>query len=97
MALAYALKHSSSVKGLILRGIFTLRKREIDWFYQSGASFLFPEYWDAYLKPIPLDERDDLVNAYYKRLTGCNEEEKLVCAKAWSTWECATSKLFVGN
>jgi proline iminopeptidase len=82
---------------LILRGIFTLRSSEIEWFYQKGASHLFPEYWEEYLSPIPKDEQHDLVTAYYKRLTGHDEANVLKCAKAWSKWECATSKLFVGN
>jgi len=80
---------------MILRGIFTLRSSEIRWFYQEGASNIFPEYWDEYLAPIPENERDDLVTAYYKRLTSDDEALVLRCAKQWSKWECATSKLFV--
>lgn len=80
---------------MILRGIFTLRDEEIRWFYQEGASFLYPDKWDEYLKPIPEEERGDLVSAYHKRLTGENEKEKLACAKAWSKWEMVTSQLYV--
>jgi proline iminopeptidase len=83
------------VNGLILRGIFTLRLSEIEWFYQKGASHIFPDYWDEYLAPIPENERHDLVAAYYKRLTSDNEATVLKCAKHWAKWECATSKLLV--
>ena len=70
LALAYAQKHAERVTELILRGIFAIRKREIDWFYQEGASALFPDVWETYLAPIPAAERGDLVAAYYQRLTG---------------------------
>ncbi|KAJ1534134.1 hypothetical protein HK096_004266, partial [Nowakowskiella sp. JEL0078] len=95
LALVYAITHPNCVKALILRGIFTLRKSEIDWFYQQGASNLFPDFWDAYLAPIPATERHDMVAAYYKVLTGSNDAEKIRAAKAWSRWECATSRLIV--
>jgi proline iminopeptidase len=81
------------VTELILRGIFAIRKREIDWFYQEGASMLFPDIWETYLAPIPVPERGDLVAAYYKRLTGDNKKEQLECAKAWSQWEASTLSL----
>lgn len=95
LSLAYAQKHIERVLALVLRGIFTLRDEEIRWFYQEGASYIFPDKWDDYLEPIPESERHDLVNAYYKRLTGDNKEEQLKCAKAWSTWEMATCRLRV--
>ncbi len=69
LALAYAIKHAEKVKALILRGIFLLRAKEIRWFYQEGASFIFPDAWAKYLGPIPQNERHDLLNAYFKRLT----------------------------
>jgi len=97
LSLAYAETHIDRVQGLILRGIFTLRDEEIRWFYQEGASFLYPDMWDEYLKPIPESERGDLVSAYHKRLTGDNEEERLACARAWSRWEMATSQLFINQ
>ena len=78
---------------LILRGIFTVRHSEIKWFYQEGASALFPDVWDTYLAPIPAAERGDLVTAYYKRLTSDNAQEQLACAKAWSQWEASTLSL----
>lgn len=93
LALAYAQTHPQQVTSLILRGIFTLRKKEINWFYQEGASFVFPDKWENYLAPIPEDERDDLVSAYHRRLTGEDEEEMLRCAYAWANWEGATISL----
>ena len=95
LALAYAIKHPSRVRGLILRGIFLCRKEEIDWFYQSGASTIFPDLWQNYLEPIPEAERGDLVKAYHQRLTGADEAEKLRAAQAWSKWEAGTAHLFV--
>ena len=93
LALAYAEKHPESVTELVLRGIFMLRKREIDWFYQQGASALFPDAWEDYLAPIPEAERSDLLRAYYKRLTGDDPVEQKRAAKAWSVWEGRTSFL----
>jgi proline iminopeptidase len=93
LALAYAETHKDRVTELVLRGIFTLRKAEIDWFYQEGASWLFPDAWERYLEPIPADERADLLKAYHRRLTGRNEQEKLRAAKAWSAWEGGTVSL----
>jgi proline iminopeptidase len=95
LALAYAITHPAKVKGLILRGIFLLRKKEINWFYQEGASFIFPDVWAQYLAAIPKDERHDMVAAYYKRLTSPDKEVRLKAAKAWSLWEGSTSKLFM--
>lgn len=93
LALAYAQTHPDRCKGLILRGIFTLRETEIRWFYQAGASYLFPDAWAHYIQPIPPDERDDLVAAYYRRLTSDDSAIQLEAAKAWSIWEASTSKL----
>jgi len=93
LALTYAQKHIAKVTELIVRGIFTIRKREIDWFYQEGASMLFPDVWETYLAPIPTNERNDLVAAYHKRLTGSDVAEQLACAKAWSQWEASTLSL----
>lgn len=93
LALAYAQTYPDRCQGLILRGIFTLRRQEIQWFYQSGASYLFPEAWQTYLDPIPAAERGDLVAAYYRRLTSADEQTRLTAARAWSMWEASTSKL----
>jgi len=78
-----------------LRGIFTLRKSELRFFYQDGASHLFPEAWDEYVAPIPESERSDLVKAYHKRLNSDDEKTRLTAAKAWAKWEMWTSKLHV--
>jgi len=93
LALAYSQTHPEACQGLILRGIFMLRSQELHWFYQSGASNLFPEAWQAYLQPIPLAERHDLITAYYQRLTCEDPAIQLEAAKAWSIWEATTSKL----
>jgi proline iminopeptidase len=93
LALAYAQAHPRAVTALVLRGIFLLRRREIDWFYQDGAGRLFPEEWERYLAPIPETERHDLLAAYHRRLTGEDRETRLAAARAWSGWEGATSSL----
>jgi len=93
LALAYAEKHPAVVTELVLRGIFLLRKQEIDWFYQRGASVLFPDAWEGYLAPIPEAERGDLMAAYHRRLTSPDAAVRLEAAKAWSVWEGSTSKL----
>lgn len=94
LALAYAEMHPARVSGLMLRGIFMLRAKELRWYYQEGASFLFPDQWEKYCEPIPEGERGDFIAAYYKRLTSDNREERLRAARAWSVWEGSTSKLF---
>lgn len=87
LALAYGETHPDRVSELVLRGIFTLRRRELLWFYQDGASWLLPEAWQGYLAPIPEAERGDLIAAYHKRLTGPDADIRLAAARAWSTWE----------
>lgn len=94
LALAYAETHPERVTELVLRGIFMLRRKELEWFYQEGASYIFPDAWDEYLKPIPMEERGDLMAAYHKRLNSEDEETKMAACKAWSIWEGTTSKLF---
>lgn len=93
LALAYAQTHPERCAGLILRGIFLLRRSELLWFYQDGASRIFPEAWDEYLRPIPEVERGDLMGAYYRRLTSPDAAVRAEAAKAWSIWEGSTSKL----
>jgi proline iminopeptidase len=95
LALAYAETHPAKVKGLILRGIFLCRPSEIKWFYQFGASEIFPDIWESYYNHIPEAERNDFVTAYYKRLTHENADVRLAAAKVWSKWEAATSRLIV--
>lgn len=93
LALAYAETHPERCLALLLRGIFMLRKSELHWFYQEGASHLFPDAWEHYLAPIPEAERKDLMAAYYKRLIGEDEALADEAAKAWAVWEGSTSKL----
>jgi proline iminopeptidase len=93
LALAYAETHRQRISGLILRGIFTMNQWEIDWFYQRGASQLFPDKWERFLEPIPQEERGDLVAAYHKRLTDADPAVQLEAAKAWSGWEAGTVTL----
>ncbi|MDQ3796434.1 MAG: prolyl aminopeptidase [Pseudomonadota bacterium] len=93
LGLAYAEAHPEQVLGLILRGIFLCRKQDIAWFYQDGASRVFPDYWEEFLEVIPVTERGDLVQAYYRRLTGENEVQRMAAAKAWSIWEGRTATL----
>lgn len=94
LSLLYAEAHPAHVRGLILRGIFLSRQRELDWFYQHGTRSVFPEAWARFAKMIPDDEQHDLVTAYYKRLTDpLYEEERLAFAKEWSLWEGSTVTL----
>ena len=94
LSMTYAINHTEQCDGLILRGIFMIRKKEIDWFYQEGASNIYPDEWENFLKPIPENEQDDLVSAYYKRLISPDISIRIEAAKAWSNWEARTSKLF---
>jgi proline iminopeptidase len=93
LALAYAETHPDRVRALVLRGIFLCRPKEIRWFYQDGASAIFPDLWEQYLAPIPEAERSDLLHAYHRRLTGEDEAVRLATARAWSVWEGATVRL----
>jgi proline iminopeptidase len=93
LALAYAEAHPENVTELVLRGIFMLRLAEIRWFYQHGASEIFPDAWESYRDAITREERDDFVTAYYRRLTGNDKTAAVAAAKAWSIWEAATSFL----
>jgi proline iminopeptidase len=93
LALAYAEKHPEVTTELVLRGIFLLRRSEIDWFYQRGASALFADAWEDYLAAIPAREHGDLLHAYYERLTSDDEATRTKAAKAWSVWEARTSFL----
>ncbi|GHJ85539.1 hypothetical protein NliqN6_1941 [Naganishia liquefaciens] len=95
LALAYSQKHAERVVGLVLRGIFTLRKTELDFFYQNGASHIHPEAFEEYLAPVPEEERGDMVKAYNKLLNSENDDVRVEAAKAWSKWEMVTSKLIV--
>jgi proline iminopeptidase len=95
LALAYAQKHPRRVTELVLRGIFLLRRSELEWFYQDpeGAASLFPDLWEKYVEPIPPRERRDMMRAYYRRLTSRSPKQRTAAAYAWSVWEGATSFL----
>jgi proline iminopeptidase len=95
LALAYAQTHPQRVTELVLRGIFMLRRWELAWFYQEGASRMFPDAWEHYLAPIPEHERGNLIAAYHRRLTSDDEATRLEAAKAWSIWEGGTSYLHI--
>jgi proline iminopeptidase len=95
LALAYAQSHPEQVTELVLRGIFLLRRSELEWFYQDplGAASIFPDLWEKYLAPIPPAERGDLILAYYRRLISEDRATRATAARAWATWEAATSFL----
>jgi proline iminopeptidase len=95
LALAYAQRHPECVTELVLRGIFLLRRSELEWFYQNplGAASLFPDLWEQYVAPIPDEERGDMMQAYYRRLTSDDAGTRATAARAWSQWEGATSHL----
>ena len=87
MALAYAQTHPEQVLGLILRGIFLAREQDVNWFFNGEAARIFPEAWEHFVDPIAAEERHDIINAYYRRLTSDNEIVRMGAAKAWSIWE----------
>ena len=94
LSLVYAQQYPERVMGMILRGVFLFRQCDIDWFYQEGASRIFPDYWEDYCQPIPEEQQHDFVAAYHKLLTGDNELARMSAAKAWALWEahCATMR-----
>jgi proline iminopeptidase len=93
LALAYGVTHPEQVAAMILRGIFLCRRAELLWFYQEGASLIFPDIWEAYYEFIPASERHDMIAAYHKRLTSEDENLRLKAAQIWSVWEASTSRL----
>ena len=93
LALAYAIRHPERVSGIILRGVFLVTQRELRWFYQDGASMLFPDAWARFLAPIPAEERHDLMAAYHRRLTDPDRRIQAQAATAWSQWEGDTLSL----
>lgn len=95
LALAYGVTHPDRTKSLTLRGIFLCREAELKWFYQEGASWIFPDSWEKYYDYIPASERSNFMKAYYKRLTSDNTDTRLEAAKIWSQWEASASKLHV--
>ena len=93
LALAYAESHPAAVTELVLRGIFTLRRHELEWFYEGGAAAIFPELWESYLAPIPVLERSRLIEAYHRRLTDPDPAVHRPAGIAWTTWEASTLTL----
>ncbi|MDA3913781.1 prolyl aminopeptidase [Oleiagrimonas sp.] len=93
LALAYAETHPDRVTEMVLRGIFMLRREELEWFYQKGADALYPDTWETYLSGIPEVERGDMMSAYYRRLTDPDPEVRMAAAKTWSVWEAGGSFL----
>ena len=93
LALLYAQAYPERVTEMVLRGIFTMTREELDWFYGGGASRFFPEAWAAFVEPIPEDERDDLIAAYARRLIDGDESEQLRFARPWVRWESASAVL----
>lgn len=93
LALAYAQTHPQSVMALILRGIFLCRPEEIAWFYQEGTSWIFPDFWEEFQRPVPPEQRHRMVETYYELLTSPDERVRLEAAKAWSKWEGSACKL----
>ena len=93
-ALSPTLNRTDRVTELVLRGIFLLRKQEIDWFYQRGASAIYPDAWEPYWTHIPEAERGDMLHAYHRRLTSDDASVRIAAAKAWSVWEGSTSRLY---
>ena len=93
LSLAYAQAHPKSVSELVLRGIFLLRKEELHWFYQDGASRIFPEAWSGFLDIIDEDKRNNLMSSYHEIFKSDDKEKRLKAAIAWSKWEAATSSL----
>ncbi|MBO4210649.1 prolyl aminopeptidase [Micromonospora echinofusca] len=95
LGLAYAQAHPERVTGLILRGIFLMRRSEREWFYQHGLHHLQPEEWSRFVAPIPEAERHDILAAYHRRLHGPDDAEARACAAAWGRWEAVNSALRV--
>ncbi len=93
LALLYAQQHPDKVSGMILRGVFLSRRRDIEWLYKDGVNRIFPDAWQEFLKPIPTSERDNLLKAYYEKLTGQDELARMGAAKAWAGWEGHTATL----
>lgn len=93
LALTYAIQHPEKVRGLIVRGIFLGRKKEFQWFYQSGAHHILPDAWEKYLLPIPPEERHEMIAAYYKRLSSSDQNVRRAAAKAWTEWEGSALRL----
>jgi proline iminopeptidase len=93
LALLYAQSHPERVSELLLRGVFTMSKAELDWFYGGGAARFYPDAWEDFIEPIPADERHDLIGAYHRRLTAEDESLQTRFARPWVRWETSTAAL----
>ena len=93
LAITYAIHHPKQVAGLVMRGIFLGAQGELDWLYKDGASRFYPVEWDHFIDPIPVEEREDLVTAYYRRLTSSNHQTRLDYARSWCAWEDSIIRL----
>ncbi len=93
LALVYAISHPAATMGLVLRGVFLVTQKELKWFYQEGAHWIYPDSWEPYENLIPAEERHDYITAYYRRLTSSDESVRLKAAQTWSQWEAGTSFL----
>jgi len=93
LALAYSQSHPEKVTGMVLRGIFLLRRKEIDWFYEGGAAAIYPDAWEPFRDLIPENERGSFVDAYKKRLNSDDMETQYAAARAWTKWEMETAHL----
>lgn len=93
LALAYSETHPQQVSEIILRGVYTVTQAELNWYYQFGVSQMFPEEWEAFLAPVPVQERHNMIAAYHKLLTGDDVQVQLSAAKAWTLWEGKTTTL----
>ena len=90
LGLAYAERHPERVRALVLRGVFTGRRKELDWYYRDGASRLFPQEWEAFLEPLSIEERDDPIRSFRRRLTDPSRDVRAHAARAWTDWEART-------
>ena len=97
LALLYAEAYPARVLAMIIRGIFLGRQKDYDWLYKEGASLVYPDYWEDFQNHIPEDERDNLIDAYYKRLTGSNELARMAAAKAWALWEARIATIHTNH
>ncbi len=93
LALAYAETYPERVSELVVRGIYTLTKGELDWYYQFGVSEMFPDKWERFIAPIPPEERHEMMHAYHRRLTSPDRETRIAAALSWSLWEGETITL----
>ncbi len=93
LALLYAQEHPDRIQALLLWSIFLGRVKDIQWFFEDGTRRIFPDYWQAFLAPIPVAEQGDVLEAYYNRLTGADDLVRRVAAKAWGSWEGKSTTL----